>query len=60
MEFLTGQTVAMISYLDPIIAVILSIFLLKEPMHPLDIPGALLILGAAIISEIKIGEGKPK
>jgi RarD protein len=60
MEFLSGQTVAMISYLDPIIAVLLSVFLLKEPLHPLDIPGALLILGAALVSELKPGERKSK
>ena len=57
MEHLSGQTVAMISYLDPIIAVLLSVFILKEQMHPLDIPGALLILGAAIVSELKFGKG---
>lgn len=60
MEYLSGQTVAMISYLDPIIAVLLSIFVLKEPMKPMDIPGALMILGAAIFSEIKFGKGSGK
>lgn len=52
MAHLPGQTIAMISYIDPVIAVLCSVFLLHQPLKPFDIPGAVLILGAAIFSEL--------
>lgn len=52
MDHLPSQTVAMLSYIDPVIAVLISVFILAEPMKLLDIPGAVLILGAAIVSEL--------
>jgi RarD protein len=52
MDHLSSQTVAMLSYIDPVIAVLISVFILAEPMKLLDIPGAVLILGAAIVSEL--------
>lgn len=48
---LKAQTVALYSYIDPILAIILSMLLLREPMTPAAIFGAVLILGAAIVSE---------
>ena len=39
------------SYLDPVSALLFSAFLLREPISAAAIPGALLILGAALISE---------
>ena len=52
MDHLPSQTVAMLSYIDPVVAVLISVFILAEPMKLLDIPGAVLILGAAIVSEL--------
>ena len=49
---LKAQTIALYSYIDPILAIILSAVILKEHMHPLAIVGAVLILGAAMISEM--------
>ena len=49
---LPAQTTAIFSYIDPVIAVLISVFVLAEPMKVLDIPGAVLILGAAIVSEL--------
>lgn len=49
---LKAQTIALYSYIDPILAIILSAIILKEHMHPLAIIGAVLILGAAMISEM--------
>lgn len=49
---LSAQSVAVISYLDPVVAVILSVILLKEPLKWTDFAGALLILSAALISEL--------
>ena len=49
---LKAQTIALYSYIDPVFAIILSALILKESMHPLSIVGAVLILGAAMISEM--------
>lgn len=48
---LQAQTIAVMSYLDPVSALLFSAFLLKEPISAGGIPGAVLILGAALISE---------
>ena len=50
-----GQEVAVMSYIDPLVAVIASVAILREPISPLEIIGGLLILGSAIINEIKLG-----
>lgn len=52
MEAIPGQTVAVISYLDPVVAVVASVLVLREPMLLIEGLGALLILGAALISEL--------
>ena len=52
MEYLSGQSVAVISYIDPVIAVLLSVLILREPMHLTEGIGAVLILGAAVTSEL--------
>ena len=51
MGALKAQTVALYSYLDPILAIFLSMVVLKEPMTPAAAIGAVLILGAAFLSE---------
>lgn len=48
---LSGQTVALFSYIDPVLAIILSALVLKEPVGIMEILGAVLILGAAYIGE---------
>lgn len=45
------QTVAICGYLEPLSAVLFSILFLKEVMRPLQIIGAILILGGAVLSE---------
>ena len=52
LHLLKAQTVALFSYIDPVVAVLLSALLLKDPMMPLSWAGAVLILGAAIVSEL--------
>ncbi|MDR3322047.1 MAG: DMT family transporter [Synergistaceae bacterium] len=42
------QTVAICGYLEPLSAVILSVAFLGEPMRPLQILGAILILGGSV------------
>ena len=51
MGALKAQTVALYSYLDPIVAIVLSLVVLKEPMTPIAAIGAALILGSAFLSE---------
>lgn len=51
MGTLKAQTVALYSYLDPILAIVLSMVILREPMSAAEIIGAVLILGSAFFSE---------
>lgn len=50
---LPAQTVAIFSYIDPILAILLSALLLKENMDMLSILGALLILGSTFVGEMR-------
>jgi len=50
---LKGQTLAMLSYIDPIFAVIISTLFLKENLGLFQIIGGILILGSTFASEIK-------
>lgn len=52
MEHLPGQTMAIISYVDPMVAVMASALILHEPTTWQELLGAVLILGAALISEL--------
>lgn len=52
MNELKAQTVALFGYIDPIVAIILSALLLKEPMTVHSAIGAVLVLGATMISEL--------
>ena len=49
---LPAQTSALFSYIDPVVAVLLSAFLLREPMTLLNAIGAVLILGATLYGEL--------
>ena len=51
MQWLRAQTVAVLSYIDPVFALLLSAAVLHESLTPLGIVGAVLIIGSAIISE---------
>lgn len=51
MNDLPSHTVALLSYMDPILAILLSVVMLQEPMRLSAAIGAVLILGAAYISE---------
>lgn len=51
MQRLKAQTVAVMSYIDPVFALLLSAAVLHESLTPLGIVGAVLIIGSAIISE---------
>lgn len=49
---LPAKNVALFSYLDPVIAVLLSAVLLREPLGWQGITGAVLILGSALASDL--------
>ena len=49
---LPAQTVAIFSYLDPVLAIVLSGLLLHEQLGWQEILGAVLILGSAILGEM--------
>lgn len=57
MDDLSGQTIAVYSYIDPAFAVVLSVVVLREETGVLGIVGAVLILGSTLLSEWK---GKKK
>lgn len=52
MKDLSAHTIAIFSYIDPALAVVLSAFVLKQPMGVWSIIGTVLILGSALYSEL--------
>ena len=52
MNHLKAQTIALYSYIDPAAAVLLSAFVLKEGMSAAEMTGAVLVLGATLLSEL--------
>ena len=53
LQKLSGQSVALISYLDPVSALLFSALLLHEVMTPIQMIGAVLIIGGAMFGEIR-------
>ena len=54
LKSIKAQTAAIYSYIDPIFAIILSVFFLEEKITILAIIGSIIILGATLINEINI------
>ena len=55
MGALRAQSVALLSYLDPVLAIVLSALVLQEWPSPVAWIGAVLVLGAAMVSELPTG-----
>ena len=53
LQKLPGQSVALISYVDPVSALVFSALLLHETMTPLQMLGAVLIIGCALLGELR-------
>lgn len=53
MENLKGQSIAMLSYVDPFVAILISGFILHEQFTMLQMIGGILLLGATFVSEVK-------
>lgn len=51
-KYLSAQTLAIVSYVDPVVAILLSAVLLGESMTLLGAAGAVLVLGATLVSEM--------
>ena len=52
LKVLPGQKTALLSYVDPLVAVLVSVVLLHEPMSILQVLGGILILGATLWNEL--------
>ena len=52
MKGLKAQSVAVLSYIDPVFALILSAIVLGEKLSAFGILGAVLVIGSAIVSEM--------
>lgn len=53
MQNLSAQTIAIFSYIDPVVAILISTFILRENMDMLGVVGAVLILGSTLVSELR-------
>lgn len=53
LQKLPGQSVALICYVDPLTSLLVSVLFLNEVLLPLQTVGAVLILGGAMLGELK-------
>lgn len=58
LPLLSAQTAALFSYIDPVVAILLSAIFLHEPMDALSTVGAVLILGSTLFGEVMEGRKK--
>ena len=56
MDGLRMQTIAVFSYIDPVSALFFSALLLREPISKMNIVGAFMIIGSAMISEFQAAD----
>ena len=54
MKNMHGQSIAILSYIDPLIAILVSVLILNEPMTLLQIIGGFLILIFTLINELNL------
>ena len=52
MDGLRVQSIALLSYIDPVSALLFSALLLREPLSLLSMIGAVMIIGSAVVSEL--------
>jgi len=51
---LKGQEAAIFSYIDPLVAIIISVMILHESMSPVQILGGVMILGFTLFNELNV------
>lgn len=56
MEKLPGQSIAMLSYVDPLVAIVISTIILHEQITMIQIIGGILLLGFTFISEFSFND----
>lgn len=54
MERLSGQSIAMLSFVDPFVAIIISAIILQEQLTIIQLIGGVLLLGSTFVSETKL------
>lgn len=52
LQYVSGQEAAVLSYIDPFVAVVLSVLLLHEPMSLMQVIGGAMILGFTLLNEM--------
>ena len=52
MDGMRAQSIALLSYIDPVSALLFSAVFLREPLSAAGIAGAVLIIGSAMLSEV--------
>jgi len=52
---LSGQEAAILSYIDPLVAVVIGVLVLQEPLSWQQLVGGALILGFTLLNELNIG-----
>ena len=57
---LTGQQIAILGYIDPLVAVLISVFVLADEITLLQIVGGILILAFSLWNELIINKQKTK
>ena len=55
---LDGQQAAVLSYIDPAVSVLVSVFFLQEPITALQLFGGVMILVFAMLNELRFPKGK--
>ena len=55
---LPGQKAAILSYIDPLVAVVVSVVLLHEAIHFWQIAGGVLILGFTLLNELEFSKNR--
>lgn len=58
MPFMSTQSIAILSYVEPVISILLSFIVLHEELSYIAWIGAILMLGATIVSEIRFKKEK--
>ncbi|QTD40632.1 DMT family transporter [Sporosarcina sp. Te-1] len=58
MENLKGQNIAMLSYVDPFVAILISGLILREQFTLLQVIGGILLLGSTFVSEIRFNKSQ--
>lgn len=51
---LPGQNAAILSYIDPVVAILISVFILNEQMSFIQVMGGILIIVFTLLNELKI------